>query len=61
MTDGGSAEVTDGNVPQCVYHSVFVVQMKNCEPLVSGPELAMERVPAEIEQNEFNVMQSTRS
>lgn len=27
------------------YHSVLVVQMKNCEALVLGPELAIERVP----------------
>lgn len=32
-----------------IYHSVLAVQMKNWEPLVFGPEFAIERVPAEIE------------
>ena len=27
------------------YQSVFSVQIKNCEPLVFGPELAIESVP----------------
>ena len=27
------------------YHPVFTVQMKNCEPLVFGPALAIDRVP----------------
>lgn len=36
--------------PTC--HSVLVVQMKNCEPLLFGPELAIERVPAEKGANE---------
>lgn len=29
-------------------HSVLTVQMKNCEPLVLGPALAMERVPGAV-------------
>lgn len=34
---------------QHFYHSVLVVQMKNWEPLVFGPEFAIERVPVETE------------
>lgn len=33
---------------QSIYHSVLAVQMKNWEPLVFGPEFAIESVPAEI-------------
>lgn len=37
--------------------------MKNWEPLVFGPEFAIERVPAEIEKptSNLNVMLLTRS
>lgn len=34
---------------KAVYHSVLVVQMKNWEPLVFGPEFAIERVPVDTE------------
>ena len=27
------------------YHSVFVVQRKNCEPLVFGPAFAIDKIP----------------
>ena len=29
-------------------HSVFTVQMKNCDPLVLGPALAIERIPGPV-------------
>ena len=29
-------------------HEVLMVQMKNCEPLVFGPALAMERIPGPV-------------
>lgn len=32
-----------------IYHSVLAVQIKNWEPLVFGPEFAIEGVPAETE------------
>lgn len=35
---------------QIIYHLVSAVQMKNWEPLVFGPEFAIERVPAVIEK-----------
>lgn len=41
---------SDINVLQNVYHSVLVVQMKNCEPLVFGPEFAIESVPADMKK-----------
>lgn len=44
-TARGHLKVSD----RAVYHSVFVVQMKNWEPLVFGPEFAIERVPVETE------------
>ena len=47
---GRAAEMTDLKVLQSIYHSVLVVQMKNWEPLVFGPEFAIERVPAEIKK-----------
>lgn len=37
-------------VLQSIYHSVLVVQMKNWEPLVFGPEFAIESVPAETDK-----------
>lgn len=42
--------MTDLKVLQSIYHSVLVVQMKNWEPLVFGPEFAIESVPAEIKK-----------
>lgn len=30
------------------YHCVLAVQMKNWEPLVLGPALAMDRIPAPV-------------
>lgn len=41
-------EITNQKVLKSIYHSVLVVQMKNWEPFVFGPEFAIERVPAEI-------------
>lgn len=41
------------------YHSVLFVQMKNWEPLVFGPEFAIESVPATTnkKENTLNVIQ----
>lgn len=45
------AEITKYKCSEKVfYHSVLVVLMKNWEPLVFGPEFAIESVPAEIEK-----------
>lgn len=47
----GTAEITKYKCSEKVfYHSVLVVLMKNWEPLVFGPEFAIESVPAEIEK-----------
>ena len=32
-------------VIECCYQFALLVVMKNCDPLVFGPELAMERIP----------------
>ena len=31
----------------CTHHSVFSVQMKNCDPLVFAPAFAMDKIPEE--------------
>ena len=36
------------NYPTCkelTYHDVLAVQIKNCEPLVFGPALAIDKIP----------------
>lgn len=40
----------DDGWKKSVYHSVLATLMKNWEPLVFGPEFAIESVPAEIER-----------
>lgn len=46
-----SEHVRDKNLPVLrggSYHCVFSVQMKNWEPLVLGPALAMDRIPGPV-------------
>lgn len=36
------------HVPDQAYQAVLAVQMKNCDPLVLGPALAMDRIPGPV-------------
>lgn len=49
LTSGSWTFDSERDESTTLYHSVLVVQMKNWEPLVFGPEFAIERVPAETE------------
>lgn len=51
LTGAGEGTLTQHssrNPPCDPYHAVFSVQMKNCDPLVFGPALAMERMPGPV-------------
>jgi hypothetical protein len=42
-------ESAEGEIDEeTTHHSVLTVQRKNCEPLVLGPALAIERMPGPV-------------
>ena len=45
-----TGQVTTGQVTtgQVTHHAVFAVQMKNWDPLVLAPALAMDRIPGPV-------------
>lgn len=55
--DGAAPEQTDPSTPLYprTHQSVLMVQMKNWEPLVLGPALAMDRIPAEVRSEQTPV------